>query len=61
MIGETLFPHKEKHNLTWVSPPGKNQINHIAVNGYWRRLLHYVRVRRSADVGSDRHLVTAVF
>ena len=60
VIGGTLFPHPTTHKLTWISPNGrdKNQIDHIAINGIWRRSLLDVRVRRGADVGSDHHLVT---
>lgn len=39
----------------------ETKINHIVVNGKWRRSLQDVRVRRGADVGSDHHLVTAYF
>ena len=61
VIGGTLFPHPTTHKLTWISPSGrdKNQIDHIAINGTWRRFLLDVRVRRGVDVGSDHHLVTA--
>ena len=61
VIGGTLFPHPTTHKLTWISPNGrdKNQIDHMAINGTWRRSLLDVRVRRGADVGSDHHLVTA--
>ena len=57
VIGGTIFPHK----TTWNSPDGKttNQIDHIAVNGKWRRSLQDVRVYRGADVNSDHHLLVA--
>ena len=60
VIEGTLFPRLTTHKLTWFSPNGrdKNQIDHIAINGTWRRSLLVVRVRRGADVGSDHHLVT---
>ena len=61
VVGETLFLHPTTHKFTWFSPNGrnKNQIDHIAINGTWRRFLLDDRVRRGADVGSDHHLVTA--
>ena len=59
IIGGTLFPHKECHKVTWVSPDGKtrNQIDHIAISRRWKSSLQDVRVKRGADVGSDHHLV----
>ena len=61
VIGETLFPHKKSHKLTWRSPDGTsgNQIDHVATNRTWRSSLQDIRVKRSADVGSDHHLVVA--
>ena len=62
VIGGTLFPHKKSHKLTWKSPDGitENQIDHVAINKTWRSSLQDTRVMRSADAGSDHHLVVAV-
>ena len=61
VIGGTIFPHREMHKLTWISPNGrdKNQIDHIVINGKWRRSLQDVRVMRVVDVASDHHIVVA--
>ncbi len=37
----------------------KNQIDHLMINGTWRRSLLDVRVKRGADVGSDHQMVEA--
>uniref|UniRef100_A0A3B3ILM2 Endonuclease/exonuclease/phosphatase domain-containing protein n=1 Tax=Oryzias latipes TaxID=8090 RepID=A0A3B3ILM2_ORYLA len=62
VVGGTLFPHRDIHKLTWYSPNDrdKNQIDHMMINGMWRRSLIDVRVKRGADVGSDYQLVTAM-
>ena len=62
-MGELSSHTQQTHKLTWISLNGrnKNQIDHIAINGTWRRSLLDVRVRGGADVGSDHHLVTARF
>ena len=61
VIGGTLFPHKTVHKVTWMSPDGftENQIDHIAISRRWRSSLQDTRTMRSADVGSDHHLVLA--
>ncbi|XP_062619668.1 uncharacterized protein LOC134281201 [Saccostrea cucullata] len=62
VIGGTFFTHRDIHKLTWNSPNGrdKNQTNHLMINCIRRRSVLNVRVKRSVDVGSDQHLVTAL-
>lgn len=64
-IGGTLFAHKACHKVTWVSPDPaqrvQNQIDHICVSRKWRHCLHDVRNKRSADIGSDHHLIVGTF
>ncbi|XP_065170250.1 craniofacial development protein 2-like [Atheta coriaria] len=59
VIGGTLFPHKQIHKTTWVSPDKKthNQIDHITISRKWRSSLLDVRNKRGADVASDHHLI----
>lgn len=57
VVGGTIFPHRNIHKLIWKSPDcfTVNQIDHILINGKWRRSLFC----RGADVNSDHCLVTA--
>ncbi|XP_065355591.1 uncharacterized protein LOC135950029 [Calliphora vicina] len=62
VVGGTLFKHKLSHKTTWVSPNRRteNQIDHFCISRKWKHNLCDVRVKRSADIGSDHHLVVAV-
>ena len=54
-----MFPHKKIHLHTWTSPVGHhhNQIDHVAINGQYKRSINDDRAHRGADVGSDHNLV----
>lgn len=57
----SVFPHKVHHKVTWVSPAGnaENQIDHICVSRSFFNIVCDVRNKRSADIGSDHHLLIA--
>ena len=61
VIGDSIFPKKDIHKLTWTSPNGvtKNQIDHITIDRRFRRSLKDVKVRGGADVDSYHELVAA--
>ena len=60
VITGTVFPHKEIHKQTWLSPnrrTKKNQIDHALVFREFRTSVLNTRAMRSADVVSDHYLV----
>ena len=51
VIGGTVFPHRDIHKGTWVSPDHitVNQIDHVCINKKFRRSLQDVSVKRCSS------------
>lgn len=61
VIKSTMYPHKDIHKATWVSPDlrTKNQIDHILINNRRKSSITDIRTFRGADIGSDHYLLIA--
>jgi len=64
LIGGTVFPHKDCHKVTWISPDKEkqveNQIDHLCISRNWNKSLLDVQNKRGADTGSDHHIIMGV-
>lgn len=58
-ISSTMFPHKNIHKQTWMSPCGKvrNQIDHVMIDHRIRSSICDVRSMRGSSAVSDHFLV----
>ncbi|XP_050430865.1 craniofacial development protein 2-like [Adelges cooleyi] len=58
-ISSTMFPHKNIHKQTWISPCGKvrNQIDHVMVDYRIRLSINDVRSMRGSSAVSDHFLI----
>ena len=59
VIRGTIFSNQKCHKATWFSLDKltENQTDHVMARQRYRSSLQDVRVKRGADIGSDRHLV----
>lgn len=59
VITGMLFEHKDIHKSTWGLPDHatNNQIDHIMVNGKYRRSVLDTKARCGVNTGSDHHVV----
>jgi hypothetical protein len=53
VVGGTIFPHKDCHKVTWVSPDHKtkNQIDHVAIGRKWRDHYKMREIREVQTLG----------
>jgi hypothetical protein len=56
-----MFPRRNIHKYTWISPNGKNhnQIDHVLIDRRWHSSILHVRSFRGADCDTDHYLVVA--
>ncbi|VDO87169.1 unnamed protein product [Heligmosomoides polygyrus] len=61
LIGNSIFQHRQIHQLTWRTPNGTDSalLDYVLINRQFRTSISDVRVKRGADCGSDHHLVCA--
>jgi hypothetical protein len=60
-VGSAMFPHKDRHKVTWKSPDGNttNQIDHILTDLHHKSNLQDTRSYRGTNMDSD-HFLTIV-
>ena len=61
-VGNSLFQHPRKHQLTWRNPSGMDSavLDYVLINSRFRSSLKDVRAMRGLECGSDHCLVRAV-
>jgi hypothetical protein len=61
VVKSTMFPHRNIHKYTWISPDGQthNHIHHVLIDRRWHSSILDVRRFRGADCDTDHYLVVA--
>jgi len=59
VVKSTMFPQKDIHKYTWISPNWrhKNQIDHVLINDRFKNSILNIRTLRGADMDSDHLLI----
>ena len=60
-VKSTMFPHRNFHKYTWISPDGQthNQNVQVLIDRRWHSSILDVRSFRGADCDTDHYLVVA--
>ena len=61
VVKSTMFPHRDIHKDTWISPDGMshNQTNNILIDRRWHSSILDIRNFRGADCDTDHCQVVA--
>jgi hypothetical protein len=59
VITGTMSPHKQRHQISWISPDGKtdSQIDHVIISQQRRTSMLDTRAMRGADASSDHEII----
>jgi hypothetical protein len=60
-VKSTMFPHRNIHNVTWMSPGGRThyQIDHVLIDKRRHSSILDVRLFRAVDCDTGHYLVVA--
>jgi hypothetical protein len=59
VITGTIFSHRQRHKISWISPDGKteNQIDHVTISKQHRTSILDTRAMSGANASSDHELI----
>ncbi|KAE9547788.1 hypothetical protein FO519_008999, partial [Halicephalobus sp. NKZ332] len=62
VVGNTIFRHPKKHQITWRDPSGKDAatLDYFLIRNQFRTSIKDIRAMRGADCNSDHYLLRAL-